>query len=233
MKRIYSSSDSAELGLLASRLQAAGIDCEVRSESQVIPGIPFGPELWVLNDEDFDEASELMKAWQSPVERTGPQTSADEPWQDILQGDSRSIDSIVAALYRTISGPAGVERDWDRFRALFHPEARLMRTVKHAEGELELSVMTVEEFIEFAAPCFRSNPFYEREIFRKADQFGQIAQVFSTFSSSSDPAGRESMGAGINSIQLWRDGERWWILNMVWDEERPESAIPATYLPRS
>ena len=231
MKRIYSSSDSAELGLLASRLQAAGIDCEVRSESQVIPGIPFGPELWVLNDKDFDEATQLMTAWQSPVENTNSQTSADQRWQGVFQGDSRSVDAIVAALYRTISGPAGMERDWDRFRALFHPEAHLMRTVKHAEGELELSVMSVEEFIQFAAPHFNSNPFYEREVFRKLDQFGQVAQVFSTFNSSSDPEGRASTGAGINSIQLWCDEERWWVLNMVWDEERAGNAIPAIYLP--
>jgi hypothetical protein len=231
VKRIYSSSDSAQLGLLANRLQAAGIECEVRSESQIIPGIPFGPELWVLNDQDFDEASELISAWQSPVQSTDSEASADQSWEEVVQGDSRTVDSIVAALYRAISGPAGVERDWDRFRALFHPQARLMRTVKHAEGELELSVMDVEAFIEFATPYFRSNPFYERELFRKLDQFGQIAQVFSTFSSSSDPAGRESTGAGINSVQLWCDGERWWVLNMVWDEERPGNAIPAAYLP--
>jgi hypothetical protein len=66
MKRIFSSSDSAEIGLLESTLTAAGIECELRNEalSQVIPALPFQEELWVLNDEDYAEASELIAAWK-------------------------------------------------------------------------------------------------------------------------------------------------------------------------
>jgi len=73
MKRLFSSSDSAEIGLLESTLAAAGIECELRNEalSQVIPGVPFQEELWVLNDEDYSEASELIAAWKgnSPAEK--------------------------------------------------------------------------------------------------------------------------------------------------------------------
>ena len=39
--------------------------------------------------------------------------------------DVKSIDSIIAATYDVISGPAG-DRDWDRFRSLLIPEARLI-----------------------------------------------------------------------------------------------------------
>ncbi|MFN7621484.1 MAG: hypothetical protein ACK5RN_15375, partial [bacterium] len=42
--------------------------------------------------------------------------------------DVASPEAIVAALYQVISGDIGVARDWDRFRALFHPTARLMPT---------------------------------------------------------------------------------------------------------
>jgi len=231
MRQIFSSSDSAELGLLASRLEAAGIACEVRSESQVIPGIPFGPELWILEDEDYPEAAELLSAWQNPI-------AADEQDREIIPagestrpGDARSLDAIVARLYRTISGPAGTDRDWERFRGLFYPGARLLRTVVDSEGKVSLSVMDVEGFIEFASPYFRVHPFYEREVFRRVDQFGQIAQVFSTFDSSSDPIGSDSVGRGINGIQLWSDGQRWWVMSMIWDDERPGNTIPAGYLP--
>ena len=82
MKRIFSSSSSAEVGLLASRLENAGIPCEVRNESlsQVIPGIAFEPELWILNDEDYPEASELLTPPADPTlpessEKVGPQSS--------------------------------------------------------------------------------------------------------------------------------------------------------------
>ena len=66
MKRIFSSSNSAEIGLLESTLKSAGIECELRNEalSQVIPGVAFQEELWVLNYEDYSEASELIAAWK-------------------------------------------------------------------------------------------------------------------------------------------------------------------------
>ena len=62
MKKIFSSLNSAQVGLAQSRLEAAGIDCEVRNESlsQVIPGMPFAAELWVLLDEDYDDARQLI-----------------------------------------------------------------------------------------------------------------------------------------------------------------------------
>ena len=35
---------------------------------------------------------------------------------------------------------------------------------------------------------------------------------------------------GINSVQLLKDGDRWWIVNLFWDFEREGSAIPEKYL---
>ena len=67
MKRLFSSPDSAEIGLIRSRLEAAGIECELRNEylSPAIPGTPFDPELWVLRDSEFADASELVAAWRA------------------------------------------------------------------------------------------------------------------------------------------------------------------------
>ncbi len=145
--------------------------------------------------------------------------------------DSRSIDSIVAALYDTISGPAGRARDWDRLRSLFYPGARLLRTTVSAEGAVSMVAMDVESFITTADPYFRNSAFYERELNRRVDQFGHVAQVFSTYAASAAPDGSQPMGRGINSIQLWFDGQRWWVMNLLWDDERPGQTIPAQYLP--
>ncbi len=62
MKQVFSSPDSVQVGLAQSILDAAGIACEVRNEtvSQAVPGIPFTPELWVLRDEDYEEARRLV-----------------------------------------------------------------------------------------------------------------------------------------------------------------------------
>jgi hypothetical protein len=62
MRQILTSQDSATIGLAQSRLEAAGISCEIRNEgvSQALAGFPFISELWVLRDEDYDDARRLV-----------------------------------------------------------------------------------------------------------------------------------------------------------------------------
>jgi hypothetical protein len=227
MKRIFSSSNSAEVGLLASRLENAGIPCEVRNEAlaQVIPGIAFEPELWILNDEDYAEATALLASQPE----AGALEALSTGQQDLP--DVSSIQSIVAGFYQTISGPADAGQARERLRNLFYPGARLLRTVVSPEGTVNLSAMGVEDFVNFAAPLFGNHAFYERELFSKIDQFGHIAHVFSTFESFSTPDGSNTSGRGINSIQLWSDGNRWWVMSMLWDDERTGNQIPKGYLP--
>ena len=64
MKLLFSSSNSAEVGLLRSRLETAGIQCEVRNESSPLP---FAPEIWILRDQDYGKASELLADWRRSV----------------------------------------------------------------------------------------------------------------------------------------------------------------------
>ncbi len=145
--------------------------------------------------------------------------------------ESGSIDALVAALYDSISGPAGRGRDWDRLRALFQPGARLLRTMVSDEGTVELAAMDVEQFIVMAKPYFEARGFFEREIARRIEQFGHLAQVFSTYEAAADAHYREPLGRGINSIQLWSDGRRWWVTSLLWDDERPGQPVPPHYLP--
>ena len=149
-----------------------------------------------------------------------------------LPSDVASLDQVVAALYDVISGPAGQARDWDRLRALFHPGARLLRTIVSPEGKAEMVAMDVEGFIAEANPYFEAKGFFEHEVARRVDQFGHITQVFSTYEAAADPEGREPLGRGINSIQLWSDGRRWWVMSLLWDDERPGNPIPPHLLPK-
>jgi hypothetical protein len=229
MKQIFSSPDSTEVGMLASRLQSAGIACEVRNETQVIPGLPFQPELWIVRDDDYEDASKLIGTWPNPDATANGAVSTLEAEPPVRE-ELALMDTIISTLYGAISGPAGA-RDWDRFRGLFYPGARLLRTVISPDGAIGMSAMDVEGFIDFAEPLLQRRPFYERELVRQVDQFGQIAQVFSTFESFSAPEGGDSLGRGINSVQLWFDGRRWWVMSMLWDDERPGNLIPPQYLP--
>jgi len=144
--------------------------------------------------------------------------------------DVRSMDAIVAALYDVISGPAGQKRDWDRMRSLFVPGARLIPTASREAGA-EARVRDVEAYIAGATATLERNGFFEREIFRKTDVFGNIAHVFSTYESRRTAADPAPFARGINSIQLLKDGDRWWVVTVFWDSERPQNPLPAQYLP--
>ncbi len=144
--------------------------------------------------------------------------------------DVASMEAILAALYQVISGPAGQHRDWDRMRALFAPGARLIPAVYRADSAPSLRVWDLEQYITLVGPRLESGGFFEREVARRIERYGGVVHVFSTYESrraSSDPA---PFARGINSIQLWFDGQRWWIVTIYWEGERPGNPIPARYL---
>jgi hypothetical protein len=147
--------------------------------------------------------------------------------------DVKSIDAILAGLYDAISGPAG-ERDWDRLRSLFYPGARLIPCVRAKQEEpkpaITARVSTLEEYIKRAQPIFKANGFFEREIARRVERFGAVAHVFSTYESRHAANDPQPFARGINSIQLFFDGTRWWVVTIFWDSERPDQAIPEEYL---
>lgn len=144
--------------------------------------------------------------------------------------DVGSIDGIIAALYDVISGPAGQARNWDRMRTLFIPEARLIPTGLRADGTSGRRVLGVEDYIATSGPFLEKNGFFETELSRKTEQFGRIVHVFSTYASRRTLKDEKPFMRGINSIQLWNDGSRWWIVTVFWQNETPDTPIPNTYL---
>lgn len=159
-----------------------------------------------------------------------PPTPAPAPAAD--PADVASADAIVAALYDVISGPAGQERDWDRFRSLFIPGARLIPTAKRPDGAVVHRVLTPEQYREMSGKLLEERGFFEREIGRTIEQFGSITHVFSAYDSRHRAEDSSPFARGINSIQLLDDGTRWWVVSVFWDSERPGQEIPAKYLER-
>ena len=143
--------------------------------------------------------------------------------------DVTSIDSIIEALYASISGPAGQERDWDRFKNLFIPEAKLIPTGQRQDGSVGYTAWGVEEYIERVRPQFLQTGFFEDEISRETEQFGNIAHVFSTYKSMREEGG-DVFARGINSFQLLWDVERWWVVSVYWSAENANHPIPSEYL---
>lgn len=146
--------------------------------------------------------------------------------------DVASIESIIAALYDVISGPPGQDRDWRRFRSLFTDGARLIVGAPGPDGRVPARNMTVEEYVNSADSFLKRDGFWEREIARRIERYGNVAHVFSTYESRVKSAESPPFSRGINSIQLVTNGQRWWVVTIFWDFERPGNPIPPEYLPR-
>ena len=162
---------------------------------------------------------------------TTPSSTAGTAAPSARPTDVASIESIIAALYEVISGPPGQNRDWDRFRSLFTNGARLIVAAPSPEGRVPSRSMTVEQYIVAADPFLKRDGFWEREIARRVERYGNAAHVFSTYESRVKTAESPPFSRGINSIQLVTNGERWWVVTILWDFERPGNPIPREYLP--
>ena len=136
------------------------------------------------------------------------------------RNDVSTPEAAIAAVYAAISGPAGAPRDWDRFRHVQHPRALSLRTVVGPDGVPRAEVFDVESYIANVSPFFAANDFHEVEIARRVERYGQVAHAWSRYEARARPDSPEVLKRGANSIQLWHDGARWWIVSTVWDNDR-------------
>ena len=149
--------------------------------------------------------------------------------------DVGSVDAIIAALYDVISGPIGQERDQNRFMSLFAEGARLIPTGRNQQtGAVGFRMWSPEEYWTTNAENLASIGFTEDEIGRTTETFGTITHAFSTYASFRQDRGDPdtAFSRGINSIQLLNDGNRWWVVSVFWDSERPDNQIPSQYVGR-
>lgn len=145
--------------------------------------------------------------------------------------DVGSISGIVQAVYEVISGDAGQKRDWDRFRSLFHPQARMIPTGRNPNtGAFGAKAITPEDYVKGTGPYLEKEGFHEIEIGRTEQVYGNIAHVFSAYEGRHKLSDKEPFLRGINSFQLLNDGKRWWVLSIFWQQETPDNPIPKEYL---
>lgn len=144
--------------------------------------------------------------------------------------DVNSIEAILEAVYDVISGPAGKKRDWDRMRSLFIPGARLIPIGPRQAGGYGSRVLSVEDYVTRGNEIFAKEGFFEKEVVRRVETFGNIAHVFSTYEARHSPDDAKPFVRGINSIQLMNDGKRWWIVTIFWQAEDENNPLPEKYL---
>ena len=154
----------------------------------------------------------------------------DVPTIDPRPDDVGSLDGIVAAYYDVISGPAAQPRQWSRDRTLYIPDIRFV-SMSMKDGKPVARTMTHQQFVDASDKGLLAG-FYEKEVHRETQRFGNIAHIFSTYESRTKADG-PIIARGINSIQAYWDGKRWWITNAIWDEERPDNPLPPEYSPKA
>lgn len=140
--------------------------------------------------------------------------------------EGKTPETLLAAVYAVISGPAG-ERDWEHFRALFLPDARLTATREKPDG-VSVASMSVDDYAKAAGAYFKKEGFYEQGVVNKIFRFGRMADVLTSYESRHAP-GEKPFARGINSMQMINDGHRWWLVSIAWDEEGSANSMPKEF----
>lgn len=143
--------------------------------------------------------------------------------------DVATVDGVVKAYYDVITGPAGQARQWSRDRSLYIPDLRFVATGV-ADGRPYARTMTHQEFVDRSDSGMVHDGFFEQEVHRVTRSYGNVVQVFSTYEERRTANGPPE-GRGINALQLFWDGTRWWVASAIWFEEDPAHPIPKEYLP--
>jgi hypothetical protein len=152
------------------------------------------------------------------------------PTIEPLTADVETVDGIIKAYYDVVSGPAGQPRQWGRDRTLYWPGIRFFAAGVKKDGTPTVKVMTHQEFVDGTNAGLVKNGFDEHEIHRVMYRVGNIAHVMSTYEMHEIGTGPVT-GRGVNSLDLYWDGKRWWITAASWDDERPDSPLPPELLP--
>ncbi len=159
--------------------------------------------------------------------------SDSQTWNTNNTENLSTVDGIIHALYDAISGPVGEERNWDKFRNLFAENARMYSAVPVKDSSAALRCITPQEYAERNKTRFSDIGFYEEELYRITNTFGAGTQVLSTYELHfTNKDGEQEITKGINNIQLFFDGDRYFIVSVFWDANSKNIEVPERYLPK-
>jgi hypothetical protein len=138
--------------------------------------------------------------------------------QDARPADVASIDGIIKAYYEVVSGPAGAAADTARDRSLHHANAWVAIAGVDSVGKPTVRVTTLRGYHGPNRP--RREGFWEWETDRVVSRSGNMVHVWSSYASARTQGG-EPYARGVNSITLFHDGSRWWIMGWMFDSAAP------------
>ncbi|MDA0680181.1 MAG: hypothetical protein O3A13_02700 [Proteobacteria bacterium] len=139
--------------------------------------------------------------------------------------DVATIDGLINAYYESVSGHPG-KRDGERMLSLFIGGGKISIGLESDEPTHELA----EDYLRTERFLTLSSDFFEREISRDVQRFGNMANVISTYGISDAMENTKYTARGVTVFQLVRHSDRWWILSTMWQRESPEFPLPAELL---
>jgi hypothetical protein len=104
----------------------------------------------------------------------------------------------------------------------------LIPTRKTETGDFTLKALSPEEYIQLFTSRVTTG-FFERELHSKTEAYGTIAHVFSTYETKERKDGPVT-NRGINSIQLFKDRDRYYVVDIFWCAESMGFPLPDQYL---
>lgn len=176
----------------------------------------------------FASAALLNTATAQTANASATTASFAPPANPKYAKDVSSVDNIIAALYNVICGAPGEQRDWERFKYLFGKDAKLIPTGKIEGGNFIYRTMMPDEYITMFSSRIKTG-FFEKELKRETVSFGTVYHAFSTYETRETENG-PSTNRGINSIQLFKDQDRFYIVNIFWCAESMGFTLPASAL---
>lgn len=140
-----------------------------------------------------------------------------------------TLDGIMKAYYDVVTVKKGEKPSYKRDSLLHWPDAVVGSAGIGKNDKPIFHSMSLKRFHELSDPGLQRDGFYEKEISRKVEQFGSIYHVWSTYESRNKQGG-PIIERGINSIEIYNDGTRFWILAWFFDSERKDNPLPSKYL---
>ena len=137
--------------------------------------------------------------------------------------DTSSIDGIVNAYYEVVSGPEGFIYDADR-DANIHADGALI-TKAFPDGRFQRHDLSAEQAM-ISVPYDQA--FFESEVNRRIERYGNIAHVWSEFEMRTSPEADPYSG-GFNSISLYFKDDRWWISS--WSTQYKDPSLKPSRTP--
>ena len=163
--------------------------------------------------------------------RPAPALATHKAWPTASDNDVKTIPGIVHAFYAAISAPAGGQLDRNRLQSLFAPGGRIVISLAPREGH-PADVLYVSP-LEYAASSdqqTKTEGFFDRNPANAIEHFGVMAHVYSTYESRAHENDAQPEARGVKSFELLNSNNRWYIVQVYWDAERPGNPLPTHFL---